>query len=472
MSIPLDNLYHWVESLLPGPACVYVFQPHGSKKISDLLWLEEYDLKTITLIPGVIIHDQEPLDWNLYNCPDQWQQLWKEKYQTPRWKEKIELNFNAGFEKEKEKENRNNDPDWIVFPTEFFDLRGEYFSKFNLRSEVLRKNAIVYDQTILVHSEKNSIDLEHYQNNEFLCVHYWAHAVIARDWFRFAEHDIKLTAHNKLQNTFLIYCRDWSHRREYRLKFLEMLIENNLYHASKTSVMHANGDNVHFLDYKFSNPKFKLDNPQLINQIPTNTVSSATSADYDYTDFVSTQISVVLETVFDDSRIHLTEKTLRPIACGHPFILAAGPGALDYIRSYGFKTFSPWIDESYDQESDSTKRMEKIIWSMKQIENLQGQDRKDFFKKIKSIAEFNKKHFFSNDFFNQVENELKDNLKSAMQQVIKSRGKHYLKWVTLLKKNNMLDMVRPLRTLAVGNLRQLRQSCQLDPSNPQEDPPV
>jgi len=466
MNIPLDNLYHWVESLLPSPACVYVFRPHGSKKISDLLWLKEYDLKTHFQIPGVIMHDQEPLDWNLYNCPDQWQQLWKEKYRTPRWEEKFELNYNLDLTEPVD------DTDWCVFPTEFFDLRDKYFSKFNLRSEVVRKNAIVYDQTILVHSEKNSIDLEHYQNNEFLCVHYWAHAVIARDWFRFAEHDIRLTAHDNPKNTFLIYCRDWSHLREYRLKFLEMLIENNLYHASKTSVMHANGDNVHFLDYKFSNPKFELDNPQLINQIPTNTVSSATSADYDHSDFGSTQISVVLETVFDDSRIHLTEKTLRPIACGHPFILAAGPGALDYIRSYGFKTFSPWIDESYDQEPDSLKRMEKIICSMKQIENLQGQDRKDFFQNIKSVAEFNKKHFFSNDFFDQVENELKDNLKSAMQQVVKSRGKHYLKWVTILKENNMLDLVWPLRTLAAGNLRQLRQSCLRDPSNHQEDLPV
>jgi hypothetical protein len=48
----------------------------------------------------------------------------------------------------------------------------------------------------------------------------------------------------------------------------------------------------------------------------------------------------VAETVFD-TRIHLTEKTLRPIACGHPFILAAGPGSLKYLQTYGFRTFSP-----------------------------------------------------------------------------------------------------------------------------------
>jgi hypothetical protein len=44
----------------------------------------------------------------------------------------------------------------------------------------------------------------------------------------------------------------------------------------------------------------------------------------------------------------LTEKALRPIACGQPFILAATPGSLQYLRSYGFKTFSGYIDETYD----------------------------------------------------------------------------------------------------------------------------
>jgi hypothetical protein len=465
MSVPLDNLYHWVEGLLPAPACVYVFRPHGSKKISDLVWLKEYNLKTKFQLPGVIMHDQEPLDWNFYNCPDQWQQLWKEKYSTPRWKEKFE--FHDDFIKE---DKNNNDIDWIVFPPEFYDLKFTHLSKFNLKSEVLRKNAIIYDQTILVHSEKNSVDLKHYRDNDFLCVHYWAHAVIARDWFRFAEHDARLTTCDRPQNTFLIYCRDWSHRREYRLKFLELLIENNLHHHSQTSVMHVNSDDVHFLDYKFLNTRFKIDNPTLIDQIPNNEFSSASSADYDHNDFISTQISVILETVFDDDRIHLTEKTLKPIACGHPFILAAGTGALDYVRSYGFKTFAPWIDESYDQESDSLRRMEKIMWSMTQIQNLQGQEREDFFQQIKSIAEFNKRHFFSDAFFDQVKNELKDNLNLAMQQVAKSQGKHYLEWLKILKKNKILDSLKVSRASMSFKLRQLRQSCPRDQSNPQSDP--
>ena len=72
MSVPLSNLYNWVESLLPDPAVLYVFHPHGSKKISNCNWLRDYDVSNVWRLPGVIMHDQEPLDWEYYNLPTLW----------------------------------------------------------------------------------------------------------------------------------------------------------------------------------------------------------------------------------------------------------------------------------------------------------------------------------------------------------------------------------------------------------------
>ena len=188
-------------------------------------------------------------------------------------------------------------------------------------------------------------------------------------------------------------------------------------------------------------------------------------------DFVNSEISVVLETIFDGDRIHLTEKILRPIACGHPFILAAGPGSLEYIRSYGFKTFAPWIDESYDQETDSLKRLEKIIQSMEHIQQLQGSELENFSKGIKQIADFNKTHFFSDSFFNSVKSELQNNLDCAYSQVGKVQGKCYLELLKILKKHNEFGNFQSRRE-KTQFLRQLRQSYPLDRSNPQEDLPV
>jgi hypothetical protein len=429
MSVPLDNLYHWVEGLLPDPAVLYVFRPHGSKKISDLNWLRCYN--SPGLMPSIIMHDQEPLDWNSYNSSEDYLNL-------ERWKQ-------------------SNPP----VP--------EVFSKFNLKSLVLCQTSLIYDKSILVHSEKNSPEVILYEKNEFICIHYWSHALIARDWYRFAEYDTRLCQNLQPKNKFLIYCRDWSDRREYRLKFLELLAKNELQNNSLTSVMHTNSKGVHFSQHKFLNSEFELVNPEIITQFKNNNFCSTSSADYNYADFVNTEVSVVLETVFDDSRIHLTEKTLRPIACGHPFILAAGPGSLEYIRSYGFKTFAPWIDESYDLESDSLLRLEKIIKSMKQIQDLQGKELENFSQEIKNIAEFNKKHFFSSAFFHTIKDELKNNFDRACFDVKNTTGKYYMSTLKFLKSQNLIYQHRQRHTLF---LRRLRQSYPRGLSNPAADPPV
>lgn len=71
--------------------------------------------------------------------------------------------------------------------------------------------------------------------------------------------------------------------------------------------------------------------------------SLAASATYYHRYF----LEIVIET---DSKnpYWITEKTLRPIAFGKPFILFSGQYALQHLQNLGFQTFSPWIDESYD----------------------------------------------------------------------------------------------------------------------------
>ena len=45
----------------------------------------------------------------------------------------------------------------------------------------------------------------------------------------------------------------------------------------------------------------------------------------------------------------VSEKTYKAIRVGLPFIIFAGrPGILKHLRSLGFRTFHPYIDESYD----------------------------------------------------------------------------------------------------------------------------
>ena len=63
MNIPLDNLYHWIQGLAQHPVILYVFHPHGSKDISDLIQFRN-NSHSMPINPVIICHDQEPLDFS------------------------------------------------------------------------------------------------------------------------------------------------------------------------------------------------------------------------------------------------------------------------------------------------------------------------------------------------------------------------------------------------------------------------
>jgi hypothetical protein len=56
----------------------------------------------------------------------------------------------------------------------------------------------------------------------------------------------------------------------------------------------------------------------------------------------------------------LSEKIFKPISNLQPFLVIGDYLTLAELKKLGFKTFSPFIDESYDNERDSYKRMELI----------------------------------------------------------------------------------------------------------------
>jgi hypothetical protein len=71
-----------------------------------------------------------------------------------------------------------------------------------------------------------------------------------------------------------------------------------------------------------------------------------------------TYISLVNESSFSSAQI--SEKITKSLLYFHPFIVISGPGYLKRLREMGFQTFSQWWDESYDDEIDDYKRMQKI----------------------------------------------------------------------------------------------------------------
>lgn len=102
-------------------------------------------------------------------------------------------------------------------------------------------------------------------------------------------------------------------------------------------------------------------------------------------------LEIVAETNVTDHG-WFTEKTLRCLKTGKPFILLGTPGQLQQLRRMGFKTFDPVIDESYDQIDDLDDRFDAIC---NEIKRLSAIDKSTLIQQLYPIAEFNALNYTS-----------------------------------------------------------------------------
>lgn len=110
----------------------------------------------------------------------------------------------------------------------------------------------------------------------------------------------------------------------------------------------------------------------------------------------------------------ISEKFYKTISCEKPFIAFATPYFLEQVRELGFKTFSPYINESYDLELDHNKRADMIVSEVERISNLSNDEYQLLVIQCQTIAQYNKKLFISmkkDKIYNQNFNFLIDHWK-------------------------------------------------------------
>jgi len=95
-----------------------------------------------------------------------------------------------------------------------------------------------------------------------------------------------------------------------------------------------------------------------------------------------------------DDAVFISEKTYRAILFKHPFIIAGVPGTLKILQDRGFKTFSPWIDESYDTIEDDDARMAAIMTEVERLCEFTDEQWIEWQNGIKDIVEHNFKFMF------------------------------------------------------------------------------
>lgn len=101
--------------------------------------------------------------------------------------------------------------------------------------------------------------------------------------------------------------------------------------------------------------------------------------------FKDSLLTVSTESHFNDNHgLFITEKTFRPIAMGHPFIVLGQPHLLKKLQTFGFKT--DFIDTSYDEIIDNKKRFAKFHESFL---NWVNDDKEKYFEKWQLNVEHN-----------------------------------------------------------------------------------
>lgn len=97
---------------------------------------------------------------------------------------------------------------------------------------------------------------------------------------------------------------------------------------------------------------------------------------------------IICETYFSGKTFHITEKTFRPLLFRRPFIVQGPKYFLENLHRLGFKTFSNWWDEGYDQDHHDS-RYETITNNIEWIASQNASTIANWYEEMQPILEHN-----------------------------------------------------------------------------------
>jgi hypothetical protein len=266
--------------------------------------------------------------------------------------------------------------------------------------------------------EKTNLLREHNQ----LDWYYFFHGFAALDWYKNIQYLPSIKTFSKV---FISFNNLINEKRSYRLTLISMMIDSGLDKYGYISMCQQDTakkiKNELYSPHSLISTQSKIlihktllpDPPILI--IDTDVTIGTLSANDNLKTLSLGLFHVVTETIFYDEKLHLTEKIFKPIVARRPFILVGAPGNLAYLKSYGFKTFGQWIDESYDLEKDPDQRLTKIVIELDKLCKLPESVLIQMYEEMQDILEYNFQWFY-NGFREQITNELVDNFEILIKK--------------------------------------------------------
>jgi hypothetical protein len=141
--------------------------------------------------------------------------------------------------------------------------------------------------------------------------------------------------------------------------------------------------------------KHKHELPLLLNNPDASPTNYIIDSDLDY--YKNSYFSLVTETfffkiinpAFDEFSIFFSEKIFKPIICKHPFVLLCRPHSLKYLHKMGYKTFAPYIDESYDDIENDEQRLLAVVNEVERLCNQTQNEWLDWLIAVQNIVNHN-----------------------------------------------------------------------------------
>jgi len=313
------------------------------------------------------------------------------------------------------KENINSKNTVIFYDQEPIDLSIFY-------TRIYRNGSIqLSNKKILISSEYSTEQDLLCRDYSLIPCHYFYHALLCHEWYRNYWYTVQ--ANVNFDRVYITYNNLIANKRLYRAALISELSNRGLMDHGYVSY-----NNDHYSHIIESLANYKLlpaahkslieNNLELLNQkrtIDTKNAHGGLSAEINIGDMQSAFVNLVTETIFYEDKVHLTEKIFKPIVARTPFLLLAGAGNLAYLRSYGFKTFGDYWDESYDSMTNNVDRFDAVLTILEKLCNTPHHELVEMKRDMQHILDHNFNTFFKT-MRTTVVDELITNLGSALDQ--------------------------------------------------------
>ena len=298
-----------------------------------------------------------------------------------------------------------------------------------LNKDIFSKVPIILVNTEKHSQEKNNILKEF----DFGDCNYFFHAFSAADWYRGYQYcaDLIAPAQRTIKKKYITFNRLTGGARAYRSFLVAELAKHNLLDQGYVSYSDVCPEHGHYeqqilctvgergvsADYVIR-ARYYLDRIQHPLRIDNEgAIPNGSQTIGPVNELMTSFLHVVTETCYWDDKTHLTEKIFKPIVARQPFVLLGCANNLRYLRSYGFKTFDAWWDESYDSIEDPILRLQAVVKIINDICSMSDEDLAAMLHAMQHVLDYNYNRFYSKEFIDYCWHELTDNLQATFAQL-------------------------------------------------------